>query len=168
MSVLGRGVGLVELLERARGRALARGAIFRYHFDPPHNFHEVDADASQAAATAVADEVCSLALGGQFLRACDVAYPYDLFVPMSMWEHLALLDECPAWVEFTRVVELAERTDSFLAALERDRRLAPLARDCRAELNLLGVLADLCEDVGLPRAADDARHLHGLACDAAS
>ena len=111
---------------------------------------------------AVADEVCQLALGGQFRWARLVAYPYDVYVPMTLLDDLELLDECPAWVAFEEVVDLAERIDSFLAVVQSDRRTAALAQDCRGELDLMGVLADLCEDLEQPRAAAEARHLHGL------
>src|SRR5262245_37319820 len=160
--MLGRGVGLVELIERARDRALAGDAIARWHREE-YDWEPDSGDDAQAAAQAVADEVCSLALGGQFRWACHVAYPYDVYVPMAMWDDLQLLDECPAWVAFHDVVALAERIDSFLAVTYADRRLAALAQDCRGELDLLGVLADLCDDLALPRAAEQARHLHELA-----
>jgi len=84
-------------------------------------------------------------------------------VPAALWDDLALLDECPAWVAFRDFVELAERIDTYLAVMETDRRTAALAQDCRGELDLLRVLADLCVDLDLPRAAADARHLHELA-----
>lgn len=163
--MLGRGVGLVGLIERARERAVGRGAIAAWHQDE----RSLDGDGAfdaQAAAEIVADEVCRLALGGQFALACDVAYPYDLFVPDDLWGALAWLDECPGWISFRQIVEVAERIDSYLSVMQTDRRTAALAQDCRGELDLLRVLADLCEDVGLPRAAAEARHLHELALQA--
>ncbi len=64
--------------------------------------------------------------------------------------------------ELTTVALFAERIDYFLAALEREGTTRQLARDCRDDLDLLLVLADWCQDAGLPRAATEARHLHGL------
>jgi hypothetical protein len=160
--MLGRGVGLVELIERARDRALSGDAVARWHHEE-HDWEPESADDAQAAARAVADEVCLLALGGQFRWAVNVAYPFDVYVPMAMWDDLQLLDECPAWAAFNEQVALAERIDSFLAAMEGDRRTAALAQDCRGELDLLLVLADLCVDLSLPRAAEEARKLHELA-----
>jgi hypothetical protein len=160
--MLGRGVGLVELVRRARERALAHDAVARWHRDE-HDWHHAAAQRCQEAAEEVADEVCKLVLGGQFRWACNVAFPYDLYVSMATWDDLGLLDECPAWRTFHEAVELAERIDTYLAVMETDGRTAALAQDCRRELDLLCVLADLCEDAELPRAADEARHLHGLA-----
>jgi hypothetical protein len=164
--MLGRGVGLVELVERARDRALGRDAVFCWYCDRPEgNYSEDAAEQCQQAALAVADEVCSLALGGQFRLAARFAACGDVYVyaPAAMAEHLAVLDQCPEWAAFVRAVELAERIDSYLAVMQADRRTAALAQDCRGELDLLGVLADLCEDAGLPRAAAEARQLHELA-----
>src|SRR5262245_29147144 len=125
--MLGRGVGLVELVERARDEALAHGAIARWHRDE-RGWDPEAARACQQAAQAVADEVCLLALGGQFRWACNVAYSYDVYVPMAMWDQLAQIDECPAWIAFHGAVEFAERIDSFLAVMEADRRTAALAQ----------------------------------------
>jgi hypothetical protein len=160
--MLGRGVGLVQLVERAREQALAGDAVARWYREA-HDFQRGAARRCQEAAYAVADEVCKLALGGQFRWGCNVAFPYDLYVPMELWDDLALIDECPAWLAFNDAIVLAERIDSYLGVLEGDRRTAVLAQDCRGELDLLLVLADLCEDAGLPRAAAEARHLHELA-----
>jgi hypothetical protein len=46
--------------------------------------------------------------------------------------------------------------------MERGGAGAQVARDCRADLGLLPVLADWCEDNGAPAAAAEARHLYGL------
>lgn len=159
--MLGRGVGLVELLERARDRALGHDAVAHWHRDEL-TWEVESAEDAQQAAQAVADEVCLLALGGQFRWACCVASLDDVYVPMPLRDDLQELDWCPAWVAFSQAVDLAERIDSYLAVMQADRRTAALAHDCRGELNLLGVLADLCEDLTLPHAAAEARHLHDL------
>lgn len=67
--------------------------------------------------------------------------------------------ECQPWLGFYEVLCLADDIDSFLTAHEGDTAARPLARDCRADLDLLGVLADFCQDNARPRSADDARHL---------
>ena len=105
-----------------------------------------------------------MAFGGQFRWACKVAFLDELYTPEELWDDLSSLDPCPPWVEFHQAVALAERIDSYLAVMEADRRTAALASDCRTELDLLCVLADLCEDVGLPLAASEARHLHERVC----
>ncbi len=66
------------------------------------------------------------------------------------------------WSSFTWACELAERIDCLLLTLEQSRWGANLARGCRQDLDGLLVLADWCEDTDLPRAASEARHLHGL------
>jgi len=159
--MLGRGVGLVGLVERARDRALAGDAVFCWYCE--RDYPEDVAEQCQRAALAIADEVCSLVLGGQFQLAWRFAVRSDVYLPTRATQHLDVLDQCPAWVAFLDVVELAERIDSYLAVMETDRRTAALAQDCRGELDLLCVLADLCEDVGLPRAAAEARQLHEMA-----
>ena len=81
----------------------------------------------------MADECCKLAVGDQFRWAGSVAFPYDRYVPMELWDDLSLVGECPAWVAFNDAVVLAERIDSFLAVLETDRRAAALAQDSRGD-----------------------------------
>jgi hypothetical protein len=149
--MLGAGTSLVDLVEAARERALAR-----YH-DYLDSWLEEDE-------LAVTDKVCLLCLGGQFAWARNVAYPHDLYIPEEVWRTLAGTEECPIWAGIYEVVDLAERIDSFLATLESDRLTAPLARDCRADLDLLLVLGDWCMDRDRPLAAAEARHLHALAC----
>ncbi len=73
------------------------------------------------------------------------------------------LQECPAWAAFREACELAERIDSFLAAVGRGAQGAGLAADCRECLDTLLVLADWCDDQGRPAAAAEARRLHALA-----
>src|SRR5262245_18518120 len=82
-------------------------------------------------------------------------------LPPSM-DTFDTLDDKPPTAELMEADEIAERIDCFLAALEREGTARQLARDCRADLDLLPVLADWCEDAGLPRASAEARHLHGL------
>ena len=57
--------------------------------------------------------------------------------------------------------ELAELIDTFLAVLERQVP-TPLVAGCRDDLDTLPILADWCEENGLPMAGREARHLHGL------
>jgi hypothetical protein len=57
---------------------------------------------------------------------------------------------------------VAERVDCFLATLETGAQSRQLASGCRDDLDGLLVLADWCEENGLPAAAAEARHLHGL------
>lgn len=159
--MLGPGVGLVDLVEAARDRALADDDIPRWHEEAGWDDEQVDA--CLVALRVIADEACRLALGGQFRWAAKVALPHDLYIPQAFWDAVYLLNQCPAWQGFIDAVELAGRIDTFLGVLESDRRTAPLAGDCRRELDLLGVLADLCEDVGLTRAAAEARNFHSLA-----
>jgi hypothetical protein len=83
-------------------------------------------------------------------------------IPEPLYGTVFWLDNMKAAGELTEAVILAERVDYFLAALEREGTTRQLARDCRDDLDLLLVLADWCHDAGLPRAAAEARHLHGL------
>jgi hypothetical protein len=149
------GLSLVGLVEAARQRVLARDHIERWHREV-RNWDRDAADYAKWAARDVADEVCRLCLGGQFGTAAAEA---------RAWrdEDMLLMHECPAWIAFHEAVSLAERIDCFLAVLENDRLAAPLARDCRGNLELLGVLGDWCQDGNRPLAAAEARHLLALA-----
>jgi hypothetical protein len=133
--MLGRGVGLVALVERWRFRS--------------------SADEPGMRGQAKADETCWLAQVGLFDEA-------RRFRGLG-WEAREHLNAQDAWVRFTEAVHVADAIDTFLAVLEADRRLAGLAGDCRGELDLLLVLADLCEDLALPHAAAEARYYHSTA-----
>jgi hypothetical protein len=124
--MLGRGVGLADLVERCHFPSFPAG-----------------------------EEVCRLVRAGLF----DYAHRLQ-WLSNSECAHLNRHD---AWLEFLGVVLLADEIDSFLAALEGDRRAAGLARACRDEVDLLLVLAELCEDHAMPRAAEEARYFHALA-----
>jgi hypothetical protein len=156
-------MGLVELVEAARERALGRKRIARWYaesYNPDSAF-----DLSEGAldgAMSLAEEACRLCLCGQFAWAATLAS--DLWDEESPWLGLSWLFECPYWLAFSEALHLAERIDSFLAVLESDRRTYGLARESRGDLDLLGVLADLCQDSGLSHAAAEGRHLHALAC----
>jgi hypothetical protein len=73
------------------------------------------------------------------------------------------LAACQKWSAFAWACELAERIDGRLAVLERGGPATTLARGCREDLDGLAVLADWCEDAGLPLTAAEARLLLGLA-----
>jgi hypothetical protein len=72
------------------------------------------------------------------------------------------LQEDSDWQEFHSVCELADRVDHFLAAVECARMARELGRACRADLNLLPILADWFEDQGRPAVAQEARYLLAL------
>lgn len=156
--MLGRGVGLAELVEAVGDRALAHNAIARWLIEEL-GWDGEQAREGQSVALFLVIEISQYIRRGQFHFASKDDYLQQDYWPSTRPQ----LDECPAWRDFTETRSLAERIDSFLGVLESDARLAPLAADCRAQLDLLGVLADLCEDAGLPHAAAEARHLHALA-----
>jgi hypothetical protein len=58
------------------------------------------------------------------------------------------------------VCDLAVRIDAMLFSLEKSARSLALA--CRDDLDSLPVLADWCDDNGLPASAAELRHLYGL------
>ena len=140
--MLGRSVGLVEFVEQA------------------HDLTRLDV-LGLAEATEAADAVIRYVLCGAFRRACFfVEYPEELFpdhmvleISLRRWEN---------WWAFAESVHLTGFLDDFLAVMESDSRTATLARECRDELDLLLVLADLCEDNAMPRAAEESRYLHTL------
>src|SRR5262249_33422176 len=82
--------------------------------------------------------------------------PWDAFLPGEWVAAVSLPHAWPVWERFGEAGRLAADLDTFLFVLER--HTPALARDCRADLDLLGVLADWCEDAGLPRAAAEARY----------
>lgn len=125
------------------------------------------------ARTALQDwgtELTRLCCMGEYRVASKVAgggagLPVDAriwWTPSSLLTSLRVVRDKPPMQELTTVALFAERIDYFLAALEREGTTRQLARDCRDDLDLLLVLADWCQDAGLPRAATEARHLHGL------
>jgi hypothetical protein len=156
----GKRTGLVELVEAARDRALARDHIERWHIEV-HEWAKDYAESAKEVAREIAAEACLLCQGGQFRRARKLVAARDAYIPDHLWDLLEWVPECPTWAAFAGVVALAERIDSLLAALEPEA--GPLARDCRDDLDLLGVLADWCDDAGKARAAAEARHLRRLA-----
>jgi hypothetical protein len=133
--MLGRGVGLIDLVER------------------PLQFITLETDLARA--------VSHFVWCGQMRMACSLAFPDITY--RSDYERRQTyrrLERYPVWGVFCEAVSLADLIDNFLATLESDQRLAGLARDCRDELDLLLVLADLCEDIGSSLAAREARYLH--------
>jgi hypothetical protein len=167
--MLGKGVGLVELVGKARKRELARRHIQDWIFDEkvvPLEIVELRTWADECcwAAAKIADEVMRLCLEGDYQRALKVCFLTDAYRVPDTGYYLDILAKVPAWKAFHEAVTLAERIDSFLVVMECSGSSAPLARDCRHELDLLCVLADLCQDAGRLQVAEDARHLHALAC----
>jgi hypothetical protein len=158
----GERLGLAGLVEAAWDPAKARGEIVTWHVEAQGMGRE-EAGRCADAFQQLAELVLRGCRGGQFAWAEETAGLANLEVDPDWEERLLRLDECPAWVEFSRAVDLAARIDSFLAVLEREGTTRHLARDCRDDLDVLLVLADWCQDNGLPQAAAEARHLHGLA-----
>jgi hypothetical protein len=113
-----------------------------------------------------AGEAVAAAEQGDFRSArklAELTTPYWHPRAEFVLEDDADLGDCPAWAAFREACELAERIDSFLAAVGRGAQGAGLAVDCRECLDTLLVLADWCDDRGQPAAAAEARHLHALA-----
>jgi hypothetical protein len=163
--MLGRDVGLVTFVERARDRALSRRHIQNWLIES-NGFSPEWADEVRQTARDIADKVICLCWEGKFRSAVDYAAG-EHFEPVRVNElawNAQYLFEVPSWLALPEAVRLAERIDSFLAVLERGDPGALLARDCRQELDLLCVLADWCQDAGQLQVAEEARHLHALAC----
>lgn len=108
------------------------------------------------------DKVCLECFGGLYGFAVNTSFPYDIFTPPEWWDAAVELDINPDWVPFHDAVCLAERIDSFLVVMEADGPTRPLAHDCRGDLELLGVLADWCQDNDRAASASEARHLLSL------
>ncbi len=164
---LGKRTGLVELVEAARERALKRHRIARWFlesYDPDSDL-DLPEESIERAVERLAEEVCRLCVCGWFESAATLSS--GQWDEESPWLGLSWLQECPYWAAISEILHLAARIDSFLAVLEADQRTYGLARECRGDLDLLGVLADLCQDSGQPNAASEARHLHALACSLA-
>lgn len=151
--MLGRGVGLADLVERWRCpcseddfdsivEARSRGEVSQSFLIP--------------SALAEADAVCRYARAGLF----DYARRFR-GLGRDEREYLDTIET--SWWGFRDVIRLCDQIDNFLATLEGDRRATGLARACRDDLDLLLILADCCEEHDLPRAAEQARYYHGLA-----
>ncbi len=102
-----------------------------------------------------AREAAALAEKGFYRDASRIA-AFDR--PISDRGVFALLP----WTSFAWVCELAERINSLLTGLEYAGPGKALARACREDLEGLAVLADWCEDAGLPWTASETRRLHDL------
>jgi hypothetical protein len=152
-------LGLYDLLAGAAQRALTGGAIL--HWALQRGDSPEEARDRQDVAAELAVSVLSCAAAGDY-RTTWLLAALEGDLPDDLWGYVEDLDSCPAWVAFVDVAELAERIDSFLAVQERAGLGARLAKDCRADLDLLPVLADWCADGGQPAASAEARHLHGL------
>jgi hypothetical protein len=117
----------------------------------------------------LADEAVRLAEAGVYFRPWNKRLALLERCPAAVFgSYLDLGEPCPGWGTFTEVFELAAWVDSFLATLERGGPGKGLARGCREDLDGLPVLADWCEENGLPAAAAEARHLHRLVRQAVS
>jgi hypothetical protein len=124
------------------------------------------ADEYAELAWVIAGDAADAARLGDFRRVRKLAELTPAYLPPGAEYNLLTalpLAECPAWVAFREVCDLAERIDSFLAAVGRGAQGAGLASDCRDCLDTLLVLADWCDDQGRPAAAAEARRLHALA-----
>jgi hypothetical protein len=86
-----------------------------------------------------------------------------IYFPDHMRGDLEYLQQFACVGVLVNAVYLADLIDNFAAVLETDPRTAAVARGCRDDLDTLLILADLCEDVGRPLAAAEARYLHRLA-----
>jgi hypothetical protein len=98
---------------------------------------------------------------GDFLLARRAADYLSRSIYWLKWEHIDL-NFFPAWEGFGEACALAERIDSFLAMLAREKGTGALARECYKDLSLLQILADWEEENGRSATAADARHLYGL------
>ncbi|MGL4553874.1 MAG: hypothetical protein ACRC33_22170 [Gemmataceae bacterium] len=111
-----------------------------------------------ATVSAMLDKVCLECFGGQYQWAESTSRPDGRYTPEEWWDACRLhrLDQHPDWRPFHHAVRLAADLDTFLAVMERHAPV--LARACRDDLDLIGVLADWCEDAGLPHAAAETRY----------
>jgi hypothetical protein len=162
------GRSLAGLVAEARERYIKEAGLTEWlrgqlHPAPP----EVPGRAAKAICW-LADEWVRLAEAGVYsgFHVCPLPNESVLleWVPAEVfWEDLFgwRLDDCPNWEKLEEVCGLASDIDSFLATLERGPG-RELARGCRQDVDGLAVLADWCEENGLPAAAAEARHLHGL------
>src|SRR5262245_55192096 len=144
------GRDLVESWPRGELRALMRRALAEWlaQISPLGHAGEYDWGSRWASGFAFED----------FLLECP---DYERLLGSEEEERFWQFEDLPTGV-FFEAVELADQIDCFLASLEREGTLRQLPRDCRGDLDFLPVLADWCEDSGLPHAASEARHLHGL------
>jgi hypothetical protein len=160
-------LGLVDLVEAACQRCLAGEQIVDWfggvaapagELFPPGEFYQ---EAAERLARHI-DARCRLGLFGEAIRLVRLepaSLPADIF---SQIEQIDDMRSCPIWEELVGVCELADRVDNFLAILEQAGTAGQLARAVRNDLDLLLILADLCEETNQPVVAAEARHLHGL------
>jgi hypothetical protein len=158
--------GLVDLVEPACQRYLA-GDQIREWFDGTMSNGEYyqDGDSYQEDARKLAREIVACCRLGLFGAANKLARLEPASMPQNIFPQIEEIDDlrrCPIWEELAGVCELADRLDGFLAILEQVGTAGQLARDVRNDLDLLLILADLCEENNQPVVAAEARHLHWL------
>jgi hypothetical protein len=145
----GERIGLYELIALARECWVSRVVVLEEHDGVVRE--AADADHFRGRVRDVVDDVLQAAALGDF----------GTLQPTSGWRVIRdLSEQCPAWLDFCAVCDLAGRIDSLLGVLQGDGVV--LARTCREDLDGLPVLADWCEDAGRPVAAAEVRHLHAL------
>jgi hypothetical protein len=155
-------VGLADILEALYRRALrlTRPLVARWaDREPPR----LDVVALQDDLRLM-KETLAVARGGVFVQTIGLelfdawgdsersseAWGRDRALVLAVWRHFR--DACGH----------ARQIDDFLAALERRPGATGLARACRDEVTGLLVLADWCDENGLPASATEARYLFGL------
>jgi hypothetical protein len=101
------------------------------------------------------DLVCTGCCEASATESESALLAYEWEESAHVWVALPL-----TWKRLCDACDLAARIDALLFSLEKPARALALA--CRDDLDSLPVLADWCEDNGLPASAADLRHLHGL------
>jgi hypothetical protein len=157
----GERMGLYDLVAAARDRHLGRGQVRECL---AASGYAEEAERVEKVVDEVAADALKAAWQGRYLRAYKITSPDWVSDSLALRDVLtaAPLEACPHWGAFVGACELAERIDSFLAAVARGKVAAALATDCRQDLGMLLVLADWCAEHDLPAAAAEARHLYGL------
>jgi hypothetical protein len=153
-------MGLVDLVEAACQRCLLDDQI-RDWFDSQGS-SEPDAEDYQEGARELTRMIVARCRLGLFGEANKLVRLERTSLPEELFYEIDDLISCPIWEELAGVCELADRLDHFLAILEQVGTAGQLARDARNDLDLLLILADLCEENDQSAVAAEARFLHRL------
>jgi hypothetical protein len=155
-------MALSDIVASARDRHLGRGQVGKWL--RANGVPKRQATRVAAVAKDLATAVVEAARQGDYFWARKHSEPdhatgivYELF-----GETVQPMERCLDWQAFAEACKLAERLDSFLVAVARDKVAAALAADCRQDLRMLLVLADWCAEHDLPATAVEARYLYRL------
>jgi hypothetical protein len=166
-------MGLLDLIERAYKACVRPWPAARAEFELLEVSYQSDEEPAVTlrevqtvqAVMSAAESAVGFASEGRIQRA-GLAGAYTAECEAELAKNEAWQGICErslltvTWRPLREACEVATRLDALLFSLEKPARSLALA--CRDDLDSLPILADWCDDNGLPASAAELRHLYGL------